>query len=766
MRKISKWILSALCATCAFAGVVTLQGGQEMTTASAAVATEYTTVETTVMARIEDVYVGNGNFSLYLLVPELDTGNKKAEVSFAGVDLASAFNKLGFFDNVKIGEKTLRELGCTGFWMNSIGINAKEVGAFPYNHLQLYCTADVDTWKAAYNAGEVKFGTSTVTVAEGTLIPGYAYLNGDENAKLYRASCEFETRVEDPQLINYGLASYAKTDIEAFEYVQGHDGACGYLGVSLEGDDYLGDGVQVVSNQNYKNHFNSFVNTISLNGQLNTYDGNIKDYTLAKYYGLFNLGEKGKGYYSFATTIHENDLESITVPAGTLFPSKALNGLVELNGTYPVIVFETQTTQTFYKNAEGKYVSFEGYLKSAKADVQATYEAKIADCFAEDVATLESAIATANAGLNSANSIADIDVVYMEAKAVFGSVLTKTEVAVVAKADLDDYKAEEGYFRDAENATRADFIAEAKAVIDGATTKAAIETVVVTTKTKIDGLKTAAQYADEELADDKAAAREEINGYQANVAYLEEQAAVYAEAVETALAAVASAKNAEEIAAAVTGMKTTVDTLETKESIVDAAKAEINGYKAEEGLYREKEANRRAEVVGIALEMIDNATTQAAINEAVESAKVKIDTLKTAAELTEEEKNAANEALAQDKQDALDKINEIKAGVDYSKYSAENQAKINDLYKAAKDLVEDALTEGEIRAAVSAFETEIAKVPQLETNDNNNDVGPEGGANGIMAQLGCASVVGVSGVTALTLALGFVGLCMKKRKED
>ena len=91
MRKISKWILSALCATCAFAGVATLQDSQEVTTASAAVATVYETVDTTVLATIKNESIPNGNFSLYLVLPELDTGNKTTSVTFDGVDLAEEF---------------------------------------------------------------------------------------------------------------------------------------------------------------------------------------------------------------------------------------------------------------------------------------------------------------------------------------------------------------------------------------------------------------------------------------------------------------------------------------------------------------------------------------------------------------------------------------------------------------------------------------------------------------------------------------------------
>jgi hypothetical protein len=296
-----------------------------------------------------------------------------------------------------------------------------------------------------------------------------------------------------------------------------------------------------------------------------------------------------------------------------------------------------------------------------------------------------------------------------------------------------------------------------------------VETAVATAKAGIDALKSAAQYADEELAGEKAAAKSEIEDYLADTAYLEEQATVRAEAVAAGLEAVVAAKNSEEIALAVTTAKAAIDALETKASIVDAAKAELDAYKAEEGLYREAQATERAGYIATAESAIDNATTQVAVVEAVATAKAAIDTLKTDAELTAEEQDEANRVLAGEKEVALEKINELKASVVYTKYTAENQAKINDLYKTAKSLVEDALTSEEINAAYAAFETELNKVPQIEENgDGNNDVTPDDESNAgmdIMAQLGCTSVVGVSGIAVLTLVLG-AGLCMKKRKED
>ena len=750
MRKFSKWILSALCAVFAFVGVATLQKGEEVT-ASAAVATEYEVVDSAIMATIHNEYIPNGNFSLYIIIPELDMGGKTGQVDFT-MNLADEFNKLGLFDKVKIAGKSLREYGCTDFYNNyAIGINEKPAAEVPHNHIRLYCHADPEIWSAAHNSGEISF-SSDVTVEEGALFPGYAYLSGAEGATLYRAGCTF---VKTSSTANYGMTSYGETDIESVEYVQGHDGNSGYLGVSLKGDDYLGNGEQAEINQNYKHQYNSFISTIQLNG--------LND--KANYYGLYNLGEKGKGYYSFQVSISETELESITIPAGTLFPARALNGLPQANllpsGVYgyPVIVYRTQTTQTFYKNAEGKYVSFDAYLASAKADVQATYDAKVADCFAEDKATLDSTVATAKAALETATTIADIDAAYGAAKAVYASVLTKTEAVTAATEELNAYKAEEGYFRDAEKAQRDGFVATAIANLPTATTKSALADVVAGAKAQIDGLKTAVQYADEELAIVKAAAREEINGYCADVAYLFEQNAARVAAINAGLTAVADARTEGEIETAIATVKATIDGLETKESIVNAAKAEVNAYKADV-IYRDAQASMREGMISDALFEIDAATAQENVNKAVARAKERMDTLKTDAELTAEEKEAADESLAAEKQMALGQINAVKATVIFKDYTTENQAKINTLYKAAKDKVANALTSEELTAAIAEFSAELEKLPKVEKVDDGANSADS--ANPLM---GCSSVVGMSAMTALTVALGAV-VFARKRKEN
>ena len=755
MKGWKNWILSAICAVCALAGVATLQVNNEVT-ADAAVAAEYTVVDDSFFIKIGNEYAPNGNFNLWITIPSLDTGDKESKVSFDGVNLSQVMDNFGFFDKVKIGDKSLREYGCTSFWENSIGFNDSDWGNMPKNNVHFYCHADPALWSAAVDNGEVVFNKTEVTVEKGALIPGYAYLNGDNNAKVYRAGCDY---VMEASGANYGIETHGMTDVEELSYVQGHDGACGYFGVSLVGDDFLGDGTQLLASDSGQYKFVHFANNLLVNGET----GKVK------YYGLYNLGEAGMGYYSFQIYLTAEEVTSITIPAGTKFPSRALttlNANKANNNAWPVVVYETQTDKTFYKNAEGKFVSFEGYATQKGEGLTELHNKKVAaDCFAEDVAAMETAIANAQTAMNAATTIAGVDESFAAAKAVLDSVETKAAILDGAKAALDGYKAEEGYFRAAEVAQRAEIVAAAKTALDSATDKKAVENAVDAAKTAIDGLKTAAQYADEELAEEKANANAVIEGYCASVVYLEEQAALRAEAVNAGLAAVAAAKSSEEITAAVERVKTAIDGLETKSAIVDAAKAELDAYKAEEGLYREAEAAERAALIATAYGAMESATAQAAVNQAVETAKTAIDGLKTDAELDAEEKAAADAVLAGEKEIALSKVNELKASVDYSKYTSENQMQINNLYKAVKALIEEALTEEEIAAAVAAFESDLANVPTKETGNNGNGcVLPDGDTDAEQSS-GCASSVGVAGVAALTCLLG-AAVCFKKGKEE
>ncbi|MBQ5795460.1 MAG: tape measure protein, partial [Kiritimatiellae bacterium] len=176
------------------------------------------------------------------------------------------------------------------------------------------------------------------TILKGALIPSYGYL-AEGNELVYRAGADYVTTTSTKA---YGIEAVAKTEIESVKYVQGFDGTCGYFGVSFVGDDYLGDGTQIDVNQNYYYDY-KFSDMILVNGET----GKVG------YYGLFNLGEAGKGYYAFQIFAAEEDLVSITIPAGTRFPTRAMTDLYDINGNPVYIMYEVEKEITLYKTEDG-----------------------------------------------------------------------------------------------------------------------------------------------------------------------------------------------------------------------------------------------------------------------------------------------------------------------------------------------------------------------------------------------------------------------------
>lgn len=330
-------------------------------------APSYTVKETAFMAYIDDVYAPNGNFHLIITMSELDTEIKAEGVAYntATDDMPKMFTNFDLFNKVKINGYTLQELGCTGVWENKFDVNTG--GGAPMYKLRFHMHADPTTWQNAINAGKVVFGVgSNVTISEGTLIPGYEYLTGNHSATVYRAGCEF---VSSAAGIDYGIMSVGKTDVLSLDYVTNWDSTYNnaYLGFSLKGDDYLGNGSQLEVNQNYNNNVyapNRFDNKILINGSLSA--GIYA--TVTQQYGLFNLGTKGNGMFACTVRKPEAEVQSITIPKGTLFPSRAMtdlplkNPITKNDGSivYPVIyiMYETQNDVTFTKSPyTGRWVT-------------------------------------------------------------------------------------------------------------------------------------------------------------------------------------------------------------------------------------------------------------------------------------------------------------------------------------------------------------------------------------------------------------------------
>ncbi len=194
-----------------FGVAISLPKSAPTTTAEAE--TTYTTVDNAFMAYIDDCYAPNGNFYLIVTMSQLDTTTEAQGVAYdtTADDMPTMFRNFDFFNKVKINGYTLAELGCTGVWENAFDVNSG--GGAPKYKLRFHMHADPTTWNAAIDAGKVVFGVgSNVTISEGTLIPGYAYLTGDHTATVYRAGCDF---VAQSTGLAYGVKSYGKTEVES-----------------------------------------------------------------------------------------------------------------------------------------------------------------------------------------------------------------------------------------------------------------------------------------------------------------------------------------------------------------------------------------------------------------------------------------------------------------------------------------------------------------------------------------------------------------------
>ena len=154
---------------------------------------------------------------------------------------------------------------------------------------------------------------------------------------------------------------------------------------------------------------------------------------------------------------------------------------------------------------------------------------------------------------------------------------------------------------------------------------------------------------------------------------------------------------------------------------------------------------------------IENAASEAAVNEIVAGAKDAIDAIKTKVEIEEgilaDIKTAANEV-----------VDDLKKAVDFDLYNDDAIAQINALYATVKSAIANATTEEEVDAAIEAYRTALAEVPQKsagseEDDADSDDEGKADNAN----TFGCSGVVG--GFAYAIVALGAAVVVCKKKEN-
>ena len=549
---------------------------------------------------------GNGNFEIRITLGEKDWTTENGEYAYAG-ELAQLLNKLDFFNKIKLGDKTLAEWGCTACYANSYWLG----NGGPQNTIMIPLSMGKDNMDAASAAG-IK-ADSPITILEGAIIPGYTYLN-KTGSVVYRAGCDYET-IESTKA--YGIEATAKTEIEGVKYVQSFDGTCGYFGISLKGDDYLGNGAQLDVNQNY--YFdNKFSDLILVNGET----GKVG------YYGLFNLGVDGKGYYAFQIFVAEEDIVSITIPAGAKFPTRAMTTLFAINSNPVYIMYEVEETITLYKTANG-YGTYEEYIADYAAEQVTVLEGYKAGLFREAEEAQRAAIVEAAIeSMKTADDKDAIDSIVAQTKAAIDQLKTDAqyaseelaEVKSEANAEVESYKADVVYLEEQAQA-RANSINEAKAKIAEAVTEEAILAAVAEAKAEMDAIETKEAIVNAALV--------EVDAYKADVVYLEEQAAARVALIATAKETIQSATAKAAIDTAVTDMKAAIDQLKTKDQVEAEAFA---AYKATANatvdslkkaidfdLYEEDAILTINNLYATAKAALEAAETEADVDEAVEA---------------------------------------------------------------------------------------------------------------------------------------------------
>ena len=642
MRKIKKTLVTLLIAVFAVtlgAGFATMQNKQT----TKATAITYTAKDVAMMGRIAGWH-GNGNFEIRFSLGEGDWDNTIADTNENGVvnnddvhrvntadgDLKGLLTSLDFFNKVKLGEKTLAEWGCAACYDNIYWINEGE----PDFTIRIPLSMGKENMDDATDAG-IR-ADMPITILEGALIPSHGFLQRTSN-NVYRAGCEYVTSKHSDSSFPYGIYAIGKTEVEAIDYVTGWDDINGnaYLGVSLKGDDYLADGVQLERDGNYIDsvYTSNIYNTkVTVDGE----SGKVENY------GLFNLGEAGKGFFAFVIREKVEDAEYITIPAGTTFPSHAMTYLPTINSNNKVYIFyQTQTDATFYKTSEGWRKVDKETFRAERLELISDSLAEISteDYFASDVAALETAAQTAISAIEDADSISSIDSAYATFATVYNALQTKSDAILNAQIEINAYK--EGLFRANEEAQRAQIVATAETAIESATSQSEVDSIVANAKQAIDALKTDAELIEEELAGVKANAKSDLDAYKSTTGlYRDDEAAQRQDIVDEAKTAITSATSEEDIATIVANAKTAIDALKTDaeydaEESLAAAKtaglAQVNEKKAslDLGEYSEENVATINTLYKDAKAAIEAATTEADVSAIVAAFESDIDAIPT-----------------------------------------------------------------------------------------------------------------------------------------
>ena len=334
----------------------------------------------------------------------------------------------------------------------------------------------------------------------------------------------------------------------------------------------------------------------------------------------------------------------------------------------------------------------------------------------EEQSKITSILAEATTAINACTSEEEIASIVSSTKTKLDALKTKaqyeqeeakalSDAKDAKKAEIDTLanKYSKDNYRDAEQALIDQYVAEAKADVDALTTIDAVNAYTTDAlKTKLDALKTKAQYEQEEakaLSDAKDAKKAEIDTLASKYDksnYRSEQQEEIDEAIAAAKATVDGYDNITDVNAYTTDdLKTKLDSIKTNEELTKEEKLQealTDKLKAIDDLadsypdsnYRTDEVNKKNEAVKKAKDEVNALTTEEAItNYSLDDLDDTLKSLKTDAQYKEDEEKALSEAKATKIAD----IDTLGNTYDKSKYRSEQQKEIDAAIAAAKETV-------------------------------------------------------------------------------
>ncbi|MDD7165340.1 MAG: hypothetical protein PUI31_01480 [Clostridia bacterium] len=403
--KIRKLTLSLLFAVvAAFCGIFALSSAVGASRANAE-GLECTTEEKSFYLRgsIED-----GNVRLTISMASYDC-NLEGKFDFNGsmYGFRERLAAINFYDYVKVNDKTLTEIGAT------IGYGAINFVNCPYNLLLDF----------SYTADPIESVTK-VELLQGAQIPSAAFVKNESNL-VYVAGCKYVGT--SGHTYGYGWQTIGYTNVSSVVYAQGHDGDYGYVGFNLSGNDY-GTGVMTEIPATVKDN--------SGYGDATLVNANYASAILAndeqgKYISAayFNLGEKGQGCINVACNVAQENLASVTIPAGTVFPSRLTQDRDKIDGSaWAFVYYQTTESVTFVPDGQGGYVVKTGDYKDDAVSEIVSYKSDVA-YRPYDQAIKDRIVAKAVADINAAESEDAVSAIVSEAKTAIDAVKTRDQRA-------------------------------------------------------------------------------------------------------------------------------------------------------------------------------------------------------------------------------------------------------------------------------------------------------------------------------------------------